>query len=206
MIHFQLDGIGAKAKLGIGWQYQAWSNYHVTKHIVADFNDENFIGLIDLSPAEVEKLRKDQHNNHNCLLDKDSPSASVCRSCESVKGCWKTLTSVRSKYEAEITRILINDCKKPRHAHCHKGQKIRENLIIVDDSGLRITLLERKSHYNVATCFRHKPWDLSQTDLSYTMVKVDKRYYYKQAIKDCHWKFNNDYNRVTKHELENWIP
>jgi hypothetical protein len=207
MIVFSLDDKNVRAEISFykGSKVKSWYNYHITKHIIGDFTKESFFRLVGLSENEIRDIRRVQRSNYKCKVKTKFSPPIVCYTCKYVDSCWETLSNVRKDYDQVIINSLQKDKIKPRHVHVLKGNKIREELVVLNDNGVSIVMQEKLDRYYVNTCFRYGDMNRNTIQEKYSIMEDDE--IRLQKAKEL-WrkKFRGGEYSSIEHQTVNWNP
>lgn len=183
-----------------------WSTFHITKHVIEDFNSENLDVLLGIERKELYQLRDRQKKEFDCGLNKITNTISVCNECGSNESCFRAIKGILDKYRSLITHIMKTDYNKPRHAHTVAPNAIRESLVVLDGKGVSIISKDSNRGYNIKTCYRSTPIGWKKMKLDLERIRHDNTYYYRQGLKTWLYRFSGDrYKSVEMHEFKNWI-
>jgi|TARA_B100001971_G_C18111738_1_gene494579 hypothetical protein len=208
MIDFSLDGKDLQAVMSLykGNEVKSWYNYHITKHVIGDFLDESFFRLVGLSENETKDIRNIQLNNYYCGQERSRNFPDICYKCNYVDSCSETLKNVRGNYYKLIKDSLFNDKSKPRHAHVLKERKTKQELIVLNISGVSIVMKEKADRFHVMTCYRLR---------SINRYKIQEKYSFMDDDEICleeskmMWRRRfrgTGYSYVKEHQSVNWDP
>ena len=209
MIDFSLDGKNVQAVMSTyeGKKFKPWYNFHLTKHVVGDFQDEYFFQSIGLSENERKDIRNVQLNKYYCGLSKNSFS-DFCRSCEYINACYDTLKNVRENYNRLIRDSLVNDGSKPRHAHTEtlKRSKTIKEVIVLNNIGTSVVMIERINRYYVKTCYRLANIKKYKIREEYSIMNDDEISLEESKMMWRRRFRGTRYSYIKEHQTVNWNP
>jgi len=212
-IQFDLKGDTYTAKIKAG----KWSNYHVTKHLLIDYNNDGYDRLHGFGNRVISAIRDIQKLSFDCQVTNNSTIENTCKGCDFHIECDETISKIKEKYISGIKESLTNDCKDPRHATFKKKNNygktgmvtIDNYMVIIDNYGRMViaTIVKEKEKFvNVLTSFRKTiKKTQNKIDFRFDRLKFENRLYVSTAIRHWQYRFaSEDYKDVNKYLIRNW--
>ena len=137
-----------------------WVNFHMTKHLILGFHSEGYNNRIAIDEEKINSIREKQIDSFGCKIkDRLQSIRRTCEQCDYQQDCNNLLSDLKSSYYSLIKNTLVNDVKKPRHAHFYDIKYKMQTLSLVAENGTIVVATKKKptsSHYRIKTCFREQ--------------------------------------------------
>ena len=188
-----------------------WLNYHVTKHIIINYEKEGFEKVLGIVTSELDDIRHKQTKDFNCAIKHELTLNETCKKCDFTKECYTLTKKLGHSYVNTIKDAITKDSEDPIHAHFERKRtpnslKMLENILFIDKYGCSIICRKEKKNYCVFSCYRRAGFsNLSEIGLSFKKMFSDFELSRISNIKYWNSRLSGNYNNnVIKHLPENW--
>jgi len=190
-----------------------WLNYHVTKHLIDNFEKEGFSKIFDIDNTKIREIRAKQLNQFNCKVNQFNTAKNTCRKCDFVQECRSLIDdeSLSKMYTSLIIKGIEQDHKNSTHAHYEQkktqfSQKLSEKILFIDDNGFSIICRKKSKNFGVFTCYGRTSFT-NTTDMQLSLKKILNEPEWLRLMNIKRWNaiFNRkEHHNVIKHLPENW--
>ena len=190
---------------------ELWKNYHVTKHVILNNNNEKYDSVLKIDTDEIEKIKSTQIDKLNCNVDQNTLQKDSCNQCTFTEECNTILEPIIKKYINMITQSVKEDNNKRTHAHYEKkrsskSKSFMKKLHIIDKYGSSIISRKQNKFYNIMTCYRIAEFrNLKGIELGLKKLMSDFDFIKKMNIFNWNTRLNyREFQNVVKHAPDNW--
>lgn len=210
-ININIDGININFIVNDGY-HSLWMNYHVTKHIIQNNENEGFNSVLKIGTDEIKQIKSIQVEKFKCTVNDNTPLDQSCKQCSFVDKCHSTLKPIIKRYSEMIAESLMNDEANATHAHYDQKRtststKLSGYILVIDKYGSSIIALKKKNIYKVMTCYRNAQFsNLSDIELAFKKVMGDFEWIRRLNIDQWNKRLTyKKFKNVVKHLPDNWI-
>ena len=201
---FEIGGNTQVARIN---EWNAWFNYHITKHIIQNYATEDFSKIIEASDIELEKIYIKQKQNYKCNVPIINKGEYPCVKCNKLNDCTQLIAGLKKDYCRLIQECIEFDSNNPRHVIFRDIDIKQKKITFIDDQGVNvIAKLKNNMNIEINTCYRDGLNDLDDFQLQLLKLRDDHSWYLNASIRKWIRKLSNKkkYKDKRFEKMVNW--
>jgi hypothetical protein len=203
-IEFKFYGKNQIAKIN---EWKGWFNFHITKHIIQNFETEDFAKVIGKTNLKLEEIHKVQKDEYKCLVPIVDNGKYPCVKCTKFDNCSDLIADLKNDYYRVIRDCIIDDYNNPRHVMFKDVDIKQKKITFIDEKGINVVAkLKNNMNIEINTCFRDGLNDLDDFQLQLLKLRDDHSWYLNASIRKWIRKLSNEkkYKDKRFEKMVNW--